>query len=1393
MRSGYSILPNICLWVMLMIHSTSMSAQDGAGRYPEAAISLPSDSVYFKSVHTDNATDWGYSAYDGDSQGQNIYYNVALPRKMSLVVHTIGSELLCTRVQIFGPGYSSVVRARDKEDYFDYFRHSQHWTGINSEISQDCFVAFDLPAGVYEIRVSGYRYYHNNAVNGPITTTVIGFGPDAPDYPDIPPDYIPGTEGHPFPLGKFHNDFLCEVNDRFGPHFTLGRPNGVPVAFYEFSLERPLDLTFINASPISVDSDSTYIGKLKSDSTTCGRCKSGRYLITVPMDTDSLNVWFRFFGTVPPLPREPYEYGDISLYDSRAVGTNYVSRRTMITAGGDYVEQISHVDGLGRPVETLQVDASPGGGSIVTWQTYDGCGRESLSYLPGVAQTGSAAKYANPTDIDCSTVYGGDTRPFTQTIYEQSPLARPRRQFGAGERWFNADVAINTDYDVNSANGERSCICFSITDTPDMSSDAVTVSCDVSSSGSIYYEPGELIVRKITDEDGNTTLTFMDIYDRTVLSRRIIDGGYADTYDIYDSYGNLTVVLTPELSARISGPLSMTSGRSELLDKYAYIYTYDRWGQMLSKKTPGCESVKYQYDNTGRCVMWQDGNLRARNLWHFDVADVFGRPCVSGTCESGRSMPTHVEPPAIPFSWRAVRSDQSAVSGTALAGYVIANTELRNAQVLTVTYYDDYSFMGQNGVADATVLGYEAREGFGQRCGNVHGQVTGTVTALPVEAGADSLTMVCSAVYYDSRDRVVQSVATNHLGGTDRISTEYDFTGHPLTVRSEHRTAAMGADSSIVCTERRIYDRFGRELTLTHRFGEGAGSKEVTVRTNTYDAVGRLLTESLGKATERTYEYDVRSHPVGITAYNYRQRLDFTYGGNVSRMTWWAFGPYESERSYAYSYDPLSRLIEARYSDADGGSGHFDVSYTYDLNGNVTSLQRMGLYDNGRRKQYGLIDDLTLEYDGNMLRRVTDGCSGPFYQGAYHFVDGADEVQEYAYDANGNTVMDLNRRVVAASYDFNNRPRLIAFESGSSTAYLYDAAGMKRRTLHRVASERPAVPGAEPADPELFVSRTDYCGNIIYEDSLLSRINFDGGYLSLTGSDGDRLDTPAYHFYHRDHLGNNRMDLGENGAVWQISHYYPYGMLMGCSYLAESQRWKFGGKELDRVSGLDLSDFKARLYDPALGRFLRPDDLADKYHPLSPYLYCAANPLIVTDPLGMLLEFGTGTSTEFKEKYQEAVQYLALYGADDIIQWITSSEGFTITLMDNTGNMKSFYNPTQHAIYWDPNMAISTTECLISPAEILSHEADHAKRNILDPTGSQIDRDTDDSQYGNREDRRVIEGSETENARKLGKIAHDQQTRYDHGGIRWTVDNVDQSEIDGVECVAPHIMSKHQK
>ncbi len=74
----------------------------------------------------------------------------------------------------------------------------------------------------------------------------------------------------------------------------------------------------------------------------------------------------------------------------------------------------------------------------------------------------------------------------------------------------------------------------------------------------------------------------------------------------------------------------------------------------------------------------------------------------------------------------------------------------------------------------------------------------------------------------------------------------------------------------------------------------------------------------------------------------------------------------------------------------------------------------------------------------------------------------------------------------------------------------------------------------------------------------------------------------------------------------------------------EDQPWRFGGKELLSASSLDLYDFEARLYDPALGRFLQPDPMAEKYYDVSPYCYCADNPVAYVDPDGKLPNFIVG-------------------------------------------------------------------------------------------------------------------------------------------------------------------------
>ena len=137
--------------------------------------------------------------------------------------------------------------------------------------------------------------------------------------------------------------------------------------------------------------------------------------------------------------------------------------------------------------------------------------------------------------------------------------------------------------------------------------------------------------------------------------------------------------------------------------------------------------------------------------------------------------------------------------------------------------------------------------------------------------------------------------------------------------------------------------------------------------------------------------------------------------------------------------------------------------------------------------------------------------------------------------------------------------------------------------------------------------KTDYCGNMIYENGQLSKILTDVGYITLANS------TPTYHYYLQDHLGNNRVVIDEHGQVEQVNHYYAFGGLMGESTGGGTQSYKYNGKELDRMHGLDWYDYGARHYDAVLGRWMCVDPLAEKYTTTGGYVYTLNNPVKFID------------------------------------------------------------------------------------------------------------------------------------------------------------------------------------
>ena len=234
---------------------------------------------------------------------------------------------------------------------------------------------------------------------------------------------------------------------------------------------------------------------------------------------------------------------------------------------------------------------------------------------------------------------------------------------------------------------------------------------------------------------------------------------------------------------------------------------------------------------------------------------------------------------------------------------------------------------------------------------------------------------------------------------------------------------------------------------------------------------------------------------------------------------------------------------------------------------------------------------ISLLYTGNRLKRVTDTALA--FNNGFEFTDGVHEAIEWEYDENGNLTKDLNKNITAIQYNCLNLPSRVMFANGNSISYLYDAAGRKLRTVHFLEGDSVT---------------TDYCGNVVYENGVPQILLTEVGYVSLT--DG------KYHYYLKDHQGNNRVVVDEEGTVEEVNHYYPFGGVF--SSTGDAQPYKYNGKELDRKGGLDWYDYGARYYDAALGRWHVVDPMAEEYYSISPYEYCNNSPIIYIDPTGML-------------------------------------------------------------------------------------------------------------------------------------------------------------------------------
>ena len=924
-------------------------------------------------------------------------------------------------------------------------------------------------------------------------------------------------------------------------------------------------------------------------------------------------------------------------------------------------QSVQYVDGLGRPLQSIVRQASPGlsgNRDIVTHFIYDDYGRQLKQYLP-MKSTNNNLSFVDNFLIDQSAFYNNHftgtsegSYAFSESQLEASPLNRVKKQAAPGQTWsVDGDHTVDMIYRNNTvADDVRKIILIA---------DSITAAAD--------YPAGELMVVITTDENTGInegeTQEFTDKLGRVIL-KKVKSGAnsFYKTYYIYDDYGNLTYVVPPEAVVRIENANDWTKLEDDVFrQKWMFCYQYDGRNRMIAKRVPGSDWMYMIYDQRDRLVLTQDGNQREGGVeivngeltisryegksyqlntgarlkiqpgtgkfkfssspgksfkvsfdpveqtkkWIFTKYDELDRPVMTGFYYDSDSV--HVI--------RAKVNDSSdfdvSYTGTGeLEGY--ENTafppNVTVEDLLSVTYYDNYDFTDEVAPDDS----WEVVDGQ-QVLLDMKGQVTGAKTRI-----LGTCDWLESVTFYDSRYRPVKIITDNHKNGQDIVVSRYRNKVSALVDTTIMTHTSSDYAGALVVTEVFTYDHMDRLLKQTHSID---GATPVALVENTYNDLSELSQKKIGNNIQQVdYAYNIRGWLTSINngavltgtdQFGMELQYDIAgqYNGNIGKMIWASKGGSNvnsSTQEFNYTYDALSRLKTASYltNSTNFDNGGFDVGgndnggIAYDANGNILHLHRYQERFNGSPTK---IDDLFYHYaNGNQLSAVKDSATVNKSEGFYDL--NPETETDYLYDPNGNMIKDENKDIVSISYNHLNLPERVSFGDGRYVQYLYDAAGIKLQK--------------EAKDSVGTITVTNYIagGSAFrkhYKNGNLEFFQHAEGRVVKNGSSFN------YEYNLTDHLGNVRVTVDQGGTVVQRDDYYPFGLTFNSwspSRNGGENQYKYTDKEYQPET--NWIDFGARMQSPELGRWFNIDPLAEVYHDVSPYNFTLNNPIINIDPDG---------------------------------------------------------------------------------------------------------------------------------------------------------------------------------